>query len=100
MNLPLIPQDKANHAVYGALVFAAAFLVLRHVHQVPSARNVAMAAVLLVALAKELADWWANRVAAAAGLPLQHSVDPLDVLATCAGGALCWTLVAAVQAQP
>ena len=99
MNLPLIPQDKANHAIYGALVFAAVFALL-HLADMPRiAPACAGFATAVVACAKEPADWLANRAARAAGLPPPHGVELADALATCAGGGLCWVLLA-VQALP
>ena len=79
--LPLIPQDKANHAIYGAVVFCVVFALTRRV-------PVAAAVVVLVAVGKEIADRLANRRAAKAGLPAPHGVEMMDAVATCAGGAL------------
>lgn len=87
MDLPLIPQDKANHFAYGsaaALVAAAACAVLGHPELAGWA---AQAAALCLGLAKEAADWLANQAALAAGNPPPHGVDPFDVLATWLGGA-------------
>lgn len=81
MTLPIIPQDKANHAIYGAVVFCVVFALT---HRVP----VAAAVVVLVAIGKEIADRLANRRAAKAGLPAPHGVEVMDAVATCAGGAL------------
>lgn len=68
--LPLLPHDKANHAVYGAAIFAAGHL---------AAGPVAGAALcVLLAVGKELRDRLSRR-----GTP-----DALDALATVAGGAL------------
>jgi len=87
MNLPIIPQDKANHAIYGAAIFSAALLVAHHfvpIFQI----YIAAAAVVLAAFGKEAADRLANLHAQQAGLPAPHGVEMMDAVATCAGGVL------------
>jgi len=79
--LPSLPQDKANHAVYGALIFNAALPL--------SDAFVALALVAVLAVAKEAVDWLSNHRARAAGLPAPHGVEVMDALATLAGGVLC-----------
>lgn len=65
-----LPQDKANHVMWGAALFAAF-----HFYSAPAA----FALVVLVAVLKEVYD----------GLhPKTHSVDVYDALATVAGGAI------------
>ena len=73
MNLPLLPQDKANHAVYGA---AAAAIGLCF------SWKAGVALCMLVAIGKEVYDWWSNRNGG------HHKVELADTLATMAGGAL------------
>lgn len=80
--LPVIPQDKANHAVYGAVIFNIALPF--------TSALLALAAVAALAVAKEAVDWLRNRRARQAGLPAPHGVEPLDALATLAGGAACF----------
>lgn len=63
-----LPQDKANHVVWGAILFAAGHFV-----SIPFAAAV----VLAVAIFKELYDSYH---------PDRHSVDPMDAVATAAGG--------------
>lgn len=84
--LPMLPQDKANHLVYGA-AFAVIGTYCAHqvgVHQplIP----VILAA--LLGIAKELADWIMNQQAVSASLPPPHSVEFLDFAATACGGVL------------
>jgi hypothetical protein len=79
--MPQLPADKANHAVYGALICLLALAVLRR----PDA---AYALVVLAAVGKEVLDWLSNRQAINAGLAPTHGVEWLDALATCAGGAV------------
>lgn len=84
MALPSLPQDKANHLAYGAVIFSAALLAAHHLmpsHQVLIAGLV----VLFMAVGKEANDAWINY--RTAGLP-PHGVELLDAVATCAGGLL------------
>lgn len=74
MNLPSLPQDKANHAVYGAAIACAASLILSPWW--------ALLIVVAFGVLKEVSDWWQNRKGG------HHGVELLDALATIAGGAL------------
>ena len=76
--LPILSQDKANHAVYGAAIFTVTYALMAF-QRLP-ALEIASAAVVLLAIGKEVYDR-ANRAT--------HTPDPLDALATIAGGALC-----------
>lgn len=87
MNLPIIPQDKANHAVYGAVIFCAVFALAHQFVPIYQA-HIAAAAVMLAAFGKEAVDRLANWRAARAGLPMPHGVEMMDAVATCAGGVL------------
>lgn len=79
--LPQLSADKANHAVYGALIFNTALPL--------TDAFVALALVAVLAVAKEASDWISNHRARAAGLPAPHAVEVMDALATLAGGVLC-----------
>ena len=79
--MPQLPADKANHAIYGALIFLAALAILRR----PDA---AYGLVVLAAVGKEALDKLSNMRAVKAGLLPTHGVEFLDALATCAGGAV------------
>jgi hypothetical protein len=79
--MPQLPQDKANHAVYGALIFLLALAITRRM-------DVAYGLVVLAAVGKEVLDWLSNQRAIRAGLTPTHGVEWLDALATCAGGAV------------
>jgi hypothetical protein len=68
MNLPQLPQDKANHVVYGIAVYLAVAPVFGGLY--------AIGAVVAVAALKELIDWAGGK-----GTP-----ELLDFLATVAGG--------------
>lgn len=69
-----IPQDKANHIIWGAVTFAA----LCHFDVLTAG-----VAVLMQASLKEGYD---------ALHPDKHTVDVWDAVATIAGGLLAWTI--------
>ena len=69
MNLPQLPPDKANHALYGALIFNVAFVVSRSV-------------------AKEISDAVINWRTTGSPMHGPHGVEFLDAAATCFGGIL------------
>lgn len=89
MNLILIPQDKANHAIYGAVIFLI-FAFLLGVGGVPHATGFALLAVVIVGAIKELSDYILNRRAAAHGLPAPHTIEFMDAFATTLGGLACY----------
>lgn len=78
MSLPLIPIDKANHIVYGAVIFAAAYALFTFAGL--PALPIAAGMVVIAAVAKEVWDRAHKET---------HTSDPLDALATIGGGALC-----------
>lgn len=88
MSTPQIRADWAQHIVYGAAVGAAAaasMAVAGLVTGAPGLRFMepvaAVTAALVAGLAKELADWVANR-----RTPGAHEVALSDVVATTLGG--------------
>lgn len=89
MKLPLLPQNKANHVIYGAVVscaFVAATLTLGvlPVGWVPLATLASAAA---VGALKEYMDHRANKQADRELMVRPHTVDPTDVAWTAVGGA-------------
>lgn len=93
MSLYMIPQDKANHIVDGALGSAAIMMVAFLAHLIlPFSVPWSMAAFGPVAVAavlgasKELSDKIIDVREQAAGAPPSHDVDVFDFLATTAGG--------------
>lgn len=85
----LIPQDKANHAIDGAVIYFFTAVIFRALG-LPNHREWALAVTTLVGAAKEGADWVLNLLARRKGLPPPHSVEGLDFIATFLGGALCY----------
>jgi hypothetical protein len=71
MNLPLLPQDKANHFVYGALIATTTSFFNLYI---------AIVAVVLIGVGKEVLDWWQNQRGAT------HGVEIMDAMATICGG--------------
>ena len=80
--LPQLPQDKANHLLYGALAFNLAYPLTDAL--------TGLAIVAALGVAKEISDWALNLRAEAQGRPAPHGVEFLDALATFAGGLLCF----------
>lgn len=76
MTIPLIPADKANHFVYGAIAALAASMLIGPLS--------GLAAALVAGIAKEVVDHLANRRSASVQKP--HSVSLADAVATFAGG--------------
>lgn len=88
--IPTIPQDKSNHAVYGAGIYALVSLLSLvvglgfHYQQLAAG-----AAVLFFAFGKEIADYLSNRRSRIRGEAPRHGVEVGDIIATIGGGALC-----------
>jgi hypothetical protein len=81
MNLPQLPQDKANHALWGAIIFIAALAVTR-------TPLIAAAVVVVAAAAKEASDAIINYRTTGDPMHGPHGVEFLDFAATCFGGVL------------
>lgn len=84
MNLPQLREDYANHYLYGS----AAAVVGAHLAPLFGLPRSAGALIGSTAagIAKEAIDWVLNRIAVHRGKAKPHTVDPLDILATAAGG--------------
>lgn len=80
-----LPQDKANHFIYGALVFVAIFFVA-HLLLPVHAIGIALGATVVVGVAKELLDMWSNYKAKQNKVLPKHGVELWDAVATIAGG--------------
>ena len=74
MNLPVVAADKANHALYGAVIAA-----------MVSPFNLwwALIAVVAVGIGKEVSDWWQNTRNGG-----NHGIEIADAVATVCGGLL------------
>lgn len=88
MTLPQLPHDKAQHALYGAAIFALAHAAATLSGHTQFALHAGAALTVAVAVGKEVLDHMANARAHNAGLLQPHSVEAMDVIATVAGGAL------------
>lgn len=99
MKLPVIPADKANHLIYGAgiaLVVQAIvlWLVQHHGLHLPIGMrpgDIGLGAAAAFGAGKEAIDRLLNLRAVRAGRKPPHGVDPLDALATLAGGFAIWS---------
>lgn len=87
MPLPSLPQDKANHVVYGAAVGLVAYATSLALHG-PHPVAVSMTVVAVMAVLKEVNDWRLNLAAKRAGFKPPHGVELMDAVATLAGGAV------------
>jgi len=88
MNLPQLPQDKANHFAYGAAIGVISSFATIGLGHPELSRLVPLVAAGLAGAVKELADWLQNRQTVKSGGPPTHDVDVLDFLATLCGGLL------------
>ena len=86
MSIPSLPQDKANHAFWGAAIagVVSSAAILAHL---PAAALIAAAVVTVIAFAKEANDAWINYKATGDYMHGPHGVELNDALATMAGGA-------------
>ncbi|HNB05743.1 MAG TPA: hypothetical protein PKV97_07420 [Thauera aminoaromatica] len=86
MQLPMIPQDKANHAIYGGAIA----LVAAAIAHVAGAREwqaqIALGAACAAGVAKEVADYIVARRQRANGDAVTHGVDGWDAAVTALGG--------------
>lgn len=93
MQLPMLPADKANHAIYGTVVFLVAALLVARAGQPGVAHHIGLLAVATAGVAKELLDRWLNRRAVARGQAPVHGVELLDIVATAAPAVALWLAV-------
>ena len=82
LKLPVIPEDKANHVIYGACIALAV--------QTIATPDIGLAAAVACGVLKEAIDATLNWRARRAGLPEPHGVEVLDAVATAAGGLAIW----------
>lgn len=80
MNLFQLPQDKANHFVYGAAIACGISIV--------STPWMALAITSAAAILKEISDAWQNYKSSGDPLIGPHGVELLDAAATISGGAV------------
>lgn len=97
--LASLPEDKVKHFLFGAVLSVAGLAVWSATgHAGPGATLLStFATALAFGLAKEALDAWDNWQARKAGQEPVHSVDPLDVLATAAGGLYVGGMLALAQ---
>jgi hypothetical protein len=78
MNNILIPEDKANHCIYGAVAFLVMLFLFKYFGVVAPAISAALA-VLVAAVGWELFRKYRY----------DYRIDPFDILASIAGPGLC-----------
>ncbi len=81
MKLPVIPQDKANHFIYGAAVGLASVFALRDTVFAEWFHVTPILAAGVLGVAKEALDYHLNKKN-----PGTYSVSAMDVIATVLGG--------------
>lgn len=82
----LIPQDKANHFIYGNLAGMLAAGICSNFGFPQYSRLTAVLVSGTLGAVKEGLDWYLNQKAVKAGLPKPHGVDFNDYFATQLGG--------------
>lgn len=79
MNLPVLPEDKANHALYGAVIALIAYGIVHKTYP-QAAIWASLLAASTAGVLKEVSDWWQNRKGG------HHGIEFWDAAATIAGG--------------
>ena len=87
MDIPSLPQDKANHLAYGAAIFSLS-LLLAHFTHVDYQIAIASLVVVFAAFAKEANDARINWQITGDPMHGPHGVEFLDAVATIVGGML------------
>jgi len=87
--LPNLPQDKANHAIWGAIL-AFGVYVIASVLNIAFAAELGLFTAVGAAIAKEVTDKLTNINAIKLGLPAPHGVEVYDAVATIAGGLIIY----------
>ena len=82
----LIPQDKANHIIYGYLSSFVVGVIYTMTMGFLFNPVWFVGVAFIVGFLKELYDYGANLAAKRKNLPPMHEVSPYDVLATTIGG--------------
>lgn len=86
MKLPLLPQDKANHVVYGMVICFIVAMLLTLIIPKFQASLVGFLVTAMIGGGKEYLDYRANQKARSAGQIETHGADLVDFIATIAGG--------------
>lgn len=97
MDKLVIPHDKALHAIWGALIFAAVAVLAMLTAWAPMARGVGFGAAVLAGALKEAWDYVRNRRALSAGLAAPHGVEGSDLAWTAGGAAMVWAAAALTE---
>jgi hypothetical protein len=94
--LPSVPQDKANHIMYGLVISIIATTVfalildnnMEHVYAMIAASVIGASFAIVVGILKEVLDKLSNVRNQKAGLPPIHTVEVADAAYTALGGIL------------
>lgn len=83
MKLPMIEHDKANHLIYGVLIFICVYLI--------SNEYIALLITSLIGAGKEFLDYRDKA---------NHTSSLLDFIYTFVGGCLCFILIIISKIKP
>lgn len=97
MKLPIIPQDKANHFIYGTAIFAITYMIMINFVFTLTAVATGMITTTLIAVAKELVDYLLNKRLVSMGLRATHGVELFDAVATVSGSVIPTLLLLATH---
>lgn len=95
-----LAHDKANHLIYGFVLAVIMTAAAQWAGFAPWAPAIGAAAALVAGAMKELLDRLENQAAQDVGEAHPHSVSLGDVVATAAGGAVHWVVLALGAASP
>lgn len=86
MSKLVIPHDKANHALYGALIFSVTFAAVIFFVEPITAILTALGLVVVIAAGKEIRDRHINWRSEQRGQAGTQGVEAMDAIATILGG--------------
>jgi hypothetical protein len=81
--LPIIPQDKANHFIYGSVIFTGLVILANFLGLNPIIFG--FVGTTLIAATKELVDYIQNKRAILNNILPSHGVEFMDFIATISG---------------
>ena len=84
--IPSLPQDKANHYLYGSIIDVALFIGLTFLTKNPHlSSHLSFGLTALIGVVKEVKDAWVNYRSTGSWKTGPHGVEGKDALATAMG---------------
>lgn len=94
MNLPQLAQDKANHFIYGQLIWGvSAYVLMKLGFGYNEAYRYSLWVTILFGGGKEIVDKVQNIIAVRKGQAASHGVEAFDAMATIFGGMSVWLAI-------